>query len=107
MLLEAGENQSVLEYADAILTAKNRRGGDSVNSNGKRDVALASSMAMCEYAQKLCITRKTTKLRGRKRHAKIGVENLEKVPGGKSKSFAPELKDAIYRNSTKRYLASR
>ena len=98
MLLEAGENQSVLEYADAILTAKNRRGGDSVNSNGKRDVALASSMAMCEYAQEALhsLGKRPSYVEGSDM-LELALKTLEKVPGGKSKSFAPELKDAIYK----------
>lgn len=98
MLLEAGENQKVLEYADAILTAKNRRGGDSVNSNGKRDVALTSSMATCEYAQEALYSlgKRPSYVEGSDM-LELALKTLEKAPGGKSKSFAPDLKDAIYK----------
>jgi len=98
MLLEAGENQKVLEYADAILTAKNRRGGDSVNNDGKRDIALASSMATCEYAQEALhsLGKRPSYVEGSDM-LELALKTLEKAPGGKSKSFAPDLKDAIYK----------
>jgi len=97
-LLESGENEKVLEFGDAILTAKNKRGGNAVNNDGKRDIALASAMATCEYAQEALhsLGKRPSYVEGCDM-MELALKTLEKAPGGKSRSFAPELKDAIYK----------